>query len=341
MSLDLSRRTVLAAGAATLLATPARAAGQVIIGTWGGDYGELLAQNIDKPLVEPGGTEVLQQVSDAPPRKAKLVAERGARRGTVDVAALSDVDMFEMAQLGLFDTLQAAAIPNLPNVLEPLRRAYAIPHIYSGQVILYNPDRVNPAPRSYADLWDPKYRGRVGLADGLYLQNTAVAALVGGGSMDDYEPAKAKLREWKALGAKVYPSNETLATALKAEEVWLSVMWLARGYQWRRAGVPIRHVVPSEGATPIVFEAAIPKNAQNKANAAAYLNAMLDPRAQAGFAERMGYVPTVSNAQLPAELAAQIAFTPEQQAGFRPPNYEYVARSNSALLDFWNREFKG
>lgn len=81
--------------------------------------------------------------------------------------------------------------------------------------------------------------------------------------MDDYEPAKTKLRK-QALGAKIYSSDETLATALKAEEVWLSVMWLARGYQWRRAGVPVRHVVPSEGATLIAFEAPFPRTRRTR-----------------------------------------------------------------------------
>lgn len=130
MSLDLSRRALLAgAVAAPFAPRPARATGRFVVGTWGGDYAELLAQNIDRPLAEPAGTEVLLQISDAPPRKAKLVAERGARRGTVDVAALSDADMFEVVQLGLFDTLAASSFPNMANVLEPLRRACEIPHI--------------------------------------------------------------------------------------------------------------------------------------------------------------------------------------------------------------------
>ncbi len=70
-----SRRRTLAAGAAFAAASAglpgsARAqAKQVVVGTWGGDYGELLRQNIDAPLMQPQGIEVLQDVANADPRK--------------------------------------------------------------------------------------------------------------------------------------------------------------------------------------------------------------------------------------------------------------------------------
>ena len=341
MSGALTRRALLGTAAATALAPRARAAEQVIVGTWGGDYGALLASNIDEPLVAPMGIEVLQSVADAPARKARLIAERGARRGTMDVALLSDVDMFEMQQLGLLDALDMGRMANAKNIIPALAKPYAIPQIYSAQVILYNPDKVNPAPTSYADLWDKKYRGRVGFSDLLYAQITATAALVGGGSMSNYEPAKKALLELKALDAKVYPSNETLAVALKGEEVWITVMWLARGYQWQKAGINLRHAFPKEGATPILYQGAMPKNAQHKDPAYRYLNAMLDPRAQQGFAAKMGYVPTVTNAKLPEDPMAQIGFTPKEQEAFLLPDYAYVAQHSRDIFDFWNRQFKG
>ena len=108
-------------------------------------------------------------------------------------------------------------------------------------------------------------------------------------------PASA-LMEMRSLDVKIYPSNEALAAALKCEEVWLTLMWLARGFMWKKAGIPVEHAVPAEGATSICFEMAVPKNARNRDGGMAYLNAMLDPRAQTAFADRMGYAPTVNDA---------------------------------------------
>lgn len=346
--MTISRRGALAAGAAAFAAAsagmPGRAARaqakQVVVGTWGGDYGELLRQNIDVPLMQPQGVEVLQDVANADPRKTKMLAERQARRGTFDVSCLSDTDMHMMAQQNTLDALDAAKLPRAGSVVAGLRKPYAVPHIYSALVLLYNPDKVATPPKGFADMWDPKYRGRVGFSDILYSTNTFAAAVAGGGGFSDYEPAKRKLMELRSLDAKIYPSNEALAAALKGEEVWLTPMWLARGYMWQKAGIPLRHVVPAEGAYAIVFEAAVPRNSRNKDNAYAYLNAMLQPQAQTAFADRMGYLPTVTDAALPPAIAERISLNEADQARLRAPDYDYLLRAHGDILDFWNKQFK-
>lgn len=331
----------LAAAAAGLPGTARAQAKQVVVGTWGGDYGELLRQNIDTPLMAPQGIEVLQDVANADPRKTKLLAERQARRGTFDVACLSDTDMQMMSQQNTLEALDFGRLSRAGSIVPTLRKPYAIPHIYSALVLLYNPDKVTTAPTSFADMWDPKYRGRVGFSDILYSTNTFAAAMAGGGSFSDYGPAKGKLMELRSLDAKIYPSNEALAAALKGEEVWMTPMWLARGYMWQKAGIPLRHVVPKEGAYAILFEAALPRNSRNKDNAYTYLDAMLKPEAQTAFADRMGYLPTVTDARLPAEIASRISLSEADQARLRAPDYDYLTRAHSEVLDFWNKQFKG
>jgi len=318
----------------------AAACEQIVVGTWGGDYSKLLDENIAKPLLGPKKIEVLDDIGGQNPRKTKLLAERNSRRGSMDIACLGDADMYEMNEAGVFMPLDAKLVPNMANVLPKLQKSYSAPHIYSGKVIVYNSDKIKAAPKSYNDLWDAKYKDKVGLVDLLYFQFIESAALINGGGVTNYEPGKAKLMELKKLGVKVYPSNEALAAALKSEEVWITIMWRARAVQWKKAGIPVSSVAPKEGATPIIFEMAIPKNAPNKDCAPLYLNAMLDPKAQVGFADKMGYVPTVKNAVLPPELKQELDFTPEEQANFFVPDLGYIAKNNSQWLEWWNKEFK-
>ncbi|HEY4168685.1 MAG TPA: ABC transporter substrate-binding protein, partial [Reyranella sp.] len=106
MAFMINRRTALA-GAAALAASsaafPAAAEDKkVIIGTWGGDYSRLLTKNIDSLLK---GTECVHAEENADPRKAKMMAEKVLRRGTVDVQGLSANDMFDMDQQGLAEHL--------------------------------------------------------------------------------------------------------------------------------------------------------------------------------------------------------------------------------------------
>ncbi len=62
---SIPRRAVLSGAAALPLAglRPARAAEQVTIATWGGDYANLLRANVDDPLMTPQGvTEVVGRI---------------------------------------------------------------------------------------------------------------------------------------------------------------------------------------------------------------------------------------------------------------------------------------
>ncbi|MGJ5153730.1 ABC transporter substrate-binding protein [Bradyrhizobium sp. SZCCHNS3052] len=341
----ISRRHFLSASAgvaalASGMPTARAEGGQVVVGTWGGDYGQLLSDIIDKPIMTPKGFEIVQDVANADPRKTKLLAERQSRRGSMDVSCLSDNDTYIVSQSDVFEKVDAAQVKRLDKVFPELKSDIAIPHIYSAQVILYNTNQVKTPPQSFADLWDPKWRGRIGLADILYPNNTLAAALAGGGGVSNLDPAEKKLMEWRSLDVKIYPSNEALAAALKSEEVWLTTMWLARGFMWKKSGIPLAHVVPKEGTPAIVFQAAVPKNAKNKAGGFAYLDAMLDAKAQGGFADKMGYVPTVTDAPLPEDLAKQVSLTEAERARLLKPDYAYAAGRSQRTLDFWNKEFK-
>ena len=335
-----TRRLLLGAA----LAAPAVAAAQsaeIVVGTWGGDYAALLASEIEQPLLRPRGITVQQDVGTPAARKTKLIAERASRRASMDVVCLGDADTHAMGQLGLLEELTPEKVPNLAKVIPALRMPFTLPHIYSVRTILTNPGRISPAPTRYADLFEERFRRQIGFSDLLFTHMTESAAIAAGGDERNHQPGYAKLLEWKRLGARVYPSNEALAAALKSEEVSATIMWLGRAYMWKQAGIPVVATIPAEGATPYISCACVPRNARNKDAAFAYLNAMLDPRAALGFAERMGFLPTTTEAVLPERLQREIGLTAAQQARLRTQDFDYLAQTNSQTLDFWNREFKG
>ena len=340
----IHRRTLIGATLAGLTAArprPVAAAGNLVIGTFGGDYGDALRNLIDKPFFTSKGVEVQQDIATQDPRKAKLIAERSFRRGSMDVAALSSVDTYTLSQVNVWEPVTEANVPRSKQVLKELASPFSIPHIVTGMVLLYNPDRVKPAPQSFADMWDPKYRGKVGLSDIVPLYNFALAALAFGGSMSNFDPGKPKLMELRSRDVRIYSSNEALATALKSEEIWLTPMYISRCYQWRQAGVPIARVAPREGAILYISSAAVPKNAPNKQGGLEYLDKMLEPSVQVEFSKAMGYAPTVGDAVLPPDLMKEIGLTPEEHAKANLPDYDYFAKNTASLMDWWNRDFKG
>jgi putative spermidine/putrescine transport system substrate-binding protein len=341
----LSRREFVAgAGALTLGGAagwrPAQAAGgKVVVGTWGGDYQNLQTQHV-LPVAAERQVEVLFDTGNDSPRKTKLLAEARLPRGTVDVVALTASGSYEMWKAGTLLELDPKKLKNGDKIIPKLATKYSIPHIWTGRVILYNPAKVDPAPTSYADLWTPKWAGRVGIIDIQYQTTIESAAMINGGTLSNYEPGKAKLLELKKLGLKMYPTNEAMAQALKAEEVWMCIMWKARGVMWQNAGVPVKAATPKEGIVVYVSEMAIAKNAPNKDAAYAYLDALLDPRPQLGFIDSMGYNPTVTDAKVAPEMAARIGFTPAEQEHLMVQDYEYLAANDAQLKDWWDKVFK-
>jgi putative spermidine/putrescine transport system substrate-binding protein len=340
----LSRRHFLqaagsAAGAAALGMPTARAqAGmECIVGTFGGDYLNLLETNIVKPLLEPKGIRVQWDVANTGPKKSKLIAERRLPKGTMDVVILGDSDMYEMSLAEVLEPLNDTNVPNLRNSIPTLRRSYSISQIYSGMVIIQNPQHAQV--KSFAEMWDERYRGKIGLVDGSFNWVINVAAMAAGASPNDFEAAKKKLLEWKKLGVRVYPTNEAVGQALQSGEIHIAPLWRARAVLWAKAGIPVTNVVPTEGIIPVTYEAAVAKNAPNKEAALAFINAMLDSRAQSDFAKSMGYAPTVSTAELPPDVAQRISFTPDEAKKMVKLDFDLLAKEYKGLRQWWDREF--
>lgn len=315
------------------------ASSDVIVGTWGGDYQRLLQQHIE-PIVSKEGIKVIYDTGNATARNTKLKAERNSRRGSMDVPILGDLDMYDASAANVFIPVSEKLVPNLANAIDTFKTPYSIPHIFSAMVLVYNKEKVPGGLTSFKDTLDPKYKGRVAFSDILFNFNTLFVGLAEGGKGDSFEPGYEFLRKLKSNQPKVFPSNEAVAAAFKSGEIWVACMWKARALQWRDAGLPLEFVIPEEGAIPVTFEAAVPKNSRNQENAWKYLNALLDPEGQVHFAQSMGYAPTVKNAQLPPDLQARVGFTEAELARIHPYNLEKLASQRAASLDFWNKEFK-
>src|SRR5260370_26238660 len=167
---------------------------------------------------------------------------------------------------------------NAANLMPSMKYPYGVGHIYSGKVVRFNPKRIK-APEGCADTLVPKHGDKLGIIDIQYQYTMLAAGLASGGSMSNAEPGKERLVACKKAGARIYPSNEALAQALKTEEIALCIMWKARAVQWQNTGINIETVAPKEDVPMYVSGFAMPNTAPNKAAAYAYLAAMLEASA--------------------------------------------------------------
>lgn len=312
--------------------------GQVVVGTWGGDYEQFQKDSVVPALqkVDPN-LKVVFDTGDAPTREAKLVAQKGGQ-GTFDVVHFSDADAQKMIDQGLLMKLDYSKIPNAKNILANLSNPYWIPHIYSADGIIYNTQKITTPPDSYAVFWDPKYAGKIGaLSTDWDMWLFAAAAYT-----DKGNPGTNWDVGWPALKQlagklQIFPSQEQLAQALQSGQVWLTFDWKARYYQWKQAGMPLGFALPKETTFPVIFTAGIPKNAPNPEAGYAYLNAMLAPDAQSYFANKMGYSPTVTNSGISSSLQNALGFSSEESKLIIPWNDDYVAKHDSEWQKEWEQ----
>ena len=340
-SFTLSRRGVL--GAVSLLAAPsivrggirpARAAEPCVVGTWGGDYARLLRENIDTPILQPAGLEIVQDIGDESPRVSKLYAQRRLPHGSVDIACVGAVNGYRVNESGLVENLDEKQVPNLKHVVEELRMPGFVPHIYSAQVLVYNPTTVTDPPTTFGDLLDPKWKGRIGMVSTVAPWVMMAASLHETGKVGDFDKAKAFMLKLNANGLRLYPETDALAPAFKSGEIAVGVIWLARTFMWQNAGFPVKGNFPKEGAILYVSGMVVPKNAPNREAAFKYMNAMLEPKAQQGFAANMGYLPTVDDAPLSGRVGEQLAF-PDPKPKLVTADYPVFAQAMPDLNDWW------
>jgi putative spermidine/putrescine transport system substrate-binding protein len=339
---SLSRRALLAG--ASVLATPfirrAHAdASQIILGTWGGDYQRLQLENIELPLVRKLGIEAVIDVGDELPRVAKIMASRRLPRGQMDVACVQAVQAYAMAEAGVLEELTPDKVPNLKYVKDGLGTATFAPHIWSPQILSYNPDKVKTPPTSFTDLIDAKYKDKVGFPDANYFYVMMAASLYASGGSADFDKAKEILTRLNGNGLRLYPSTDAAGPPFKTGEIEVGVMWLARIAMWQNAGIPVAASFPKEGCILYVSGMVIPKNAPNKEAAFKYLNAMLEPAAQLGFAQNMGYLPTVSNATLSGKVAEQLAL-PTPAPKLVVPDFAVTSKALPDVTDWWKKSIQ-
>lgn len=344
---NISRRGFLAGSGAVLAAgmLPKRAgaaSGDLVVSNWGGSWNDYMYESFEKQAFDGTGVNLVKDLASVSERKTRLLAERRLPRSSVDVTWLSDSDAFEMNQQGVLEELDYSQIPNGADIIPQLKSSYYVPAIYGGVVVLYNPNKIKTPPTSFEELWNPKYKGRVGLYDQIYFNYIYAASLVAGGTMSNVEPAFEKLLEMKEkVQPRLYPSHDALAAGFENDEIDISANYSARALLWKNKGLPIDMAYPEQGAVAIAFGVGIPKKASNKEAAYDYLDAMLSPKGMASIARKTYYSVATTDAALTAEEKVSLEFTEQQKAKLHFVDYDYAAQNDAAWLDWWNKEFKG
>jgi len=198
-----------------------------------------------------------------------------------DLILPSDYITARIASEGLLQELDHTKLPALknfnPNYLDfefdPGNR-YTIPYLVGTDAIVVNTDAVQNVPRSWVDLWNPEYAGRlVFLDDSRAVIGITLLAL--GYDMNTTDPAQLEKARGKLIelvpNIKLFDSDSP-KTALLAGAVDLGMTWTGEAFIAQQGNPDINFVFPIEGVVLWQDNWALLKDAQHPDAAYAWLN---------------------------------------------------------------------
>jgi putative spermidine/putrescine transport system substrate-binding protein len=211
--------------------------------------------------------------------------------------------------------------------------------------LTYNPETVKTPPTSWADLWSPAYKNRVGitnLASTLGTGFLVEVARMNGGSEADVEPGFAALQKLKPNLAAVAANPGALASLFQQGQIDISPGNFNAIQILKAQGVPVEFVAPKEGAIAFRTTMHITKNSPNAELAFKLIEAALSPEVQAALmASPYLVVPTNTRVKIAGEVAkVLVASHEEMQKRFVFQDWKRINEQRAGWLDRFNREMR-
>ncbi len=168
--------------------------------------------------------------------------------------------------------------------------------------IAYDPTRIKREINSYHDLWDPAFKGHVGMmSDNTELGSAGLLAIgvdPETSTQADWKKAAALLQKQRDAGIVRQYYDQSYIKALESGDIWITQAWSGDIFQANNSGYPhLKFVVPKEGMMVWTDVMMIPLHAQNPVDAMAWMNFYYKPRIGAMVADWVNYVTPVGNTQ--------------------------------------------
>ncbi|WP_158744543.1 ABC transporter substrate-binding protein [Acidisphaera sp. L21] len=335
-------RSLLRAAAALALVVPlaAQAADPARLLTYSGVFEDNYTDVVVKPFQATGGN--LQFVSGD--SSATMLGQLRTQKTDpqLDVVIMDTTTAALACAEGLVEPLTPAMLPVLGQIDPQARAAGGTcgPGVtFDHLVIVYDAKAVTPAPTSLMAMWDPKWKGRIGMdapPNILGLGLTAVLAHAATGDWKKADPAFEELRKLAPSVQTFQPQPDPYALILNGTLTW-GLGWNARGQLYHdRSQGRLGVMLPSEGTIFQINTINLVKGAPHRDEALKFIAYALSAPAQKAFTERMFYAPTNTTAQIDPAAAERTANAADNKAKVIPIDWTEMLK----LRDNWNQRWR-
>jgi putative spermidine/putrescine transport system substrate-binding protein len=275
----------------------------------GGLYQDVATRVVLDPFSKAHNVTINVIPANSAPMLTRVRAERNAP--TIDAVVWDDPVAVQARDDGLVEQIDAANVPNLKDLAPwaDYKDGYG-PSVHSNPSIwAYNTAnfKLDP-PRSYKDMWDPKYQKALDIPSVDVTQGVqflVLAAMLFGGGYDNIEPGFTAMQQLQPNIGAYYHDVSEIAPALQ-NDPYIMLTGNGQIHNVKGQGYPLNLVIPTEGAlaTPAVFD--IIKGTKAKTLLEQLLNAYLEPATQLEIAKAQYWAVPNTKVQVPDEYKNDI-----------------------------------
>lgn len=296
-------------------ASVAHAQDALVVSTWGGSFRDLIDESIGKEFTRQTGVPVKYVTGGTIDRlnKAKLAAATPESDITFTTSHIG----FLYVASNLFEKIEQSKIPNYSHLVE--RGRVSPYHIGSWAYVYtigYRPDLVPAGIKfeSWNDLWNPQLKGKLSSPDFDPSHIITVSSLLSGGDARTWTKGEAKLKSLKPNFKAFYTNDANSQQLLATGEAPVQVLLSINAYYMASQGVPIKVVIPKEGAVLGVDSMGIMKGTKKADLAYKFMNIALSPEVQSKIVALKKASPIIDNATVsPEDAKLPGVFTTKEQ----------------------------
>lgn len=311
----------------------AHAQGKLVIVSWGGTWGDAMKETLFKPFEkETGITVELRTQGSMMDMLATLTAQKDRMEADLWVTGMAPTLLADKA--GLLQAIPRDQIPNAASLPTDMigDKYVALWNIFYG--IAYNSKTVPFEIKDWADLKDPRLKGKVGVPHGTGYGGKFILlqSWLGGGDEKNIEPAFTNLNVLKPNVGLVSKSDPDSIKMLTTGEIDVATMMPVGNFlQIKERGSEYRFVAPTP-YVPVNFNNFVLLKGPNSAAAIKFINFALSPAAQTALAEKVGVLPANPKAAVPASMRPYAPANMKMRVG----NEAVIATELPAWANRWN-----
>ncbi|HET6928157.1 MAG TPA: polyamine ABC transporter substrate-binding protein [Hyphomicrobiaceae bacterium] len=293
---------------------PATGQDKLVVSIWGGSWRDLVADTVAKKFTQETGVAVDFITGGTIDRLNKAKLAKGSPESDLNFTTAHVGWLY--ANDDLYQPLDLSQVPNAANLVDQAKISpYHVGTWAYVYTIGYRPDLIKDVTfESWADLWKPEVKGKLAAPDFDPSHLVVVSAILSGADAASWEKGEERLKALKPSFKAFYTNDANSQQLIANGETPVQVILSMNAHYMAGQGVPIKLIIPKEGAVLGIDTIAIMKGSKHVDLAYKFINAMLDPAVQAEVAKLKKGSPVVANASLDPEIAKLpgVFSTPEQ-----------------------------